>query len=94
MLSKFYSMDECSDHDKVFNHLDKLTTDGKISYEEIDLDIIRIKDEGLNSKEKKDLVKFLESHDVIDYNDLEDDDDFDDEDDLSDYNSLDDDDLF
>lgn len=93
MLSKFYSMDECPDYDKVFEHLDKLVSEDKISYEEVDLDIIRIKDEGLSVKEKKELIKFLESNDVIDYNDMDDEEE-DDDDDLSDYSDLEDDDIF
>lgn len=93
MLSKFYSLDECSDHDKVFKHLDKLVDDGKIFYEEFDKDIIKLRDEGLNTREKKDLIKFLETNDVIDYNEMEDDYDEDDED-LSDYSDIDDDDIF
>ena len=86
MLSKYYSLDECSDRDVVFEHLEMLKEDGKVVFSSIDLDVIRIKDVGLTPKETKDLVKFLEENDVIDYDDfqpstyIEEEDEFDDED--------------
>lgn len=83
MLAKFYSLDECYDQDKVYDRLDELYEDAKIDYEIIEDDLIRIKDTGLTMKEKKELVKFFEENDVIEYNDfdedIEDEDDDDDE---------------
>ena len=93
MLSKFYSLDECQDQEKVFSHLDKLVNDGKLFYEEVETDIIKLRDEGMSVKEKKDLIKFLEANDVIDYNEMDEEDE-EDEEDLSDYSDLDDDDIF
>ena len=89
MLSKFYSLDECSTQDLVYDNLEKLKEDGKISFSTVDLDVIKIKDTGLNVKETKELVKFFEENYVIEYDDFqptsyededEDEDDFDDED--------------
>lgn len=70
-LCKYYSLDECGNVDVVMDHLDKLSDDGKIEYSEIDQDIIKIKDTGLNTKSMKELVAFLNEHDVIDYPDYE-----------------------
>ena len=70
MLSKFYSLDECSTHDEVYEYLETLKEEGKISFSTVDLDVIKIKDTGLNVKETKELVKFLEENDVIEYNDF------------------------
>ena len=86
MLSKYYSLDECSDRDVVFDHLEALKEEGKVVFSTIDNDVIRIKDTGLTLKETKELVKFLEENDVISYDDfqptsyMEEEDEFDDED--------------
>ena len=91
MLSKFYSLDECYDQDKVFDKLDELLEDSKIDYEVYDDDIIKIKDTGLLFKEKKALLKFFEENDVIEYNDFDEDDDEDDDEDFEDEDDYDDD---
>jgi hypothetical protein len=95
MLSKYYSLDECSNRDKVFEHLENLKEEDKIIFTELEIDVIRLKDVGLTLKEVKDLIKFLEENDVIEYDDFEprygddyDDDEEEDEDD--DYNEDDD----
>ena len=44
MLSKFYSLDECSTHDEVYEYLETLKEEGKISFSTVDLDVIKIKD--------------------------------------------------
>ena len=86
MLSKYYSLDECYQKDKVFDHLEDLQNEELIVFEIIDTDIVKIKDIGLGEKQIKELVSFLDDNDVIDYPDYEeyDDDDedlgFDDED--------------
>lgn len=89
MLAKFYSLDECYDQDKVYDRLDELYEDAKIDYEIIEDDLIRIKDTGLTMKEKKELAKFFEENDVIEYNDfdedIEDEDDDDDEEEEEDF---------
>ena len=88
MLSKFYSLDECSTHDEVYEYLETLKEEGKISFSTVDLDVIKIKDTGLTLKETKELVKFLEENDVIEYDDFhsttyeeDEEDDFDEEED-------------
>lgn len=91
MLAKYYSLDECYDQDKVYDRLDYLLNDDKIDYEVYDDDIIKIKDIGLSFKEKKDLLKFFEDNDVIEYDDMdEEDDDYDDDDIDIDEDDLDD----
>ncbi len=83
MLAKYYSLDECYEQDKVYDRLDELFNDAKIDYEIIDDELIRIKDTGLNLKEKKELLKFFEDNDVIEYTEFdeeEDDEEDDDED--------------
>lgn len=92
MLSKFYSLDECSNSDDVISHLASLQNDDKIEFEIVETDMIKLVDtSGLSQKEKKELVKFFQENDVVedseyddddddDYDDGYDDDDFDDED--------------
>jgi len=84
MLHKYYSLDECYEKDKVFEHLENLQDEELIVYEILDSDIIKIKDIGLSDKQTKDLEQFFDSHDVIDY-DYEDFDEDGDEDDFDDY---------
>jgi hypothetical protein len=84
MLSKYYSLDECYQKDKVFDHLENLQNEELIVFEIVDSDIIKIKDIGLSEKQIKELISFLDDMDVIDYPDYEDDDDNDD-DDFDDY---------
>jgi hypothetical protein len=85
MISKYYSLDECSTQDEVFSHLESLQDDGKIYFEIIDLDVIKFKDlGGLTAKEIKDLSKFLYENDVIEYPDYRKDGYYDDDDDFED----------
>lgn len=85
MLNNYYSLDECFTKDEVYEHLEKLEDDGKISFDTVDTDVIKLKDEGLSPKEIKELSKFLEDNDVIQYNgfeaDEEDDEDYEEEND-------------
>jgi len=83
MLSKYYSLDECYQKDKVFDHLENLQNEELIVFEIVDSDIIKIKDIGLSEKQIKELISFLDDMDVIDYPDYEDDDDNDDFDDYT-----------
>lgn len=70
MIGKYYSLDECTNQDEVFSHLDSLQDKGKIIYEVIDIDVIKFKDlTGLNSKELKEFSKYLYENDVIEYPD-------------------------
>jgi hypothetical protein len=77
MLSKYYSLDECYQKDKVFDHLEELQNEELIVFEIMDSELIKIKDIGLSEKQTKDLVDFFDNNDVIDYEY----DDFDDEED-------------
>lgn len=81
---KFYSLDECSNQDKVIMKLDLLADDRKIDYEFVETDLVKIKDISLSVKEIKELNSFFQNNDVIedkDYEDEEEDDDSYDEDD-------------
>lgn len=84
-LSKFYSLDECANQNKVLEKLDKLSDDRKIDYEFVETDLIKVKDLSLTSKEVKELSQFLHDNDVLEDLDFEEDDDF--EDDYDDYDS-------
>lgn len=83
--TKFYSLDECSNQNKVLAKLDILADDRKIDYDFVEADLIKIKDISLTVKEIKELNQFLHDNDVIEDKDYEDDDeDFDDEDEYDD----------
>lgn len=84
MLNKYYSLDECGNKDKVYDYLDTLEEDRKITYEVLDDDVLKIKDIGLTQKETKALLNFFESNDVLVYTDIEDDDDYEEDEDYDD----------
>ena len=44
-----------------------LKEEGKIYFDTVDLDVIKIKDTGLSTKELKDLIKYFEENDIIEY---------------------------
>ena len=71
MLNKYYSLDECYDRDKIFDHLEELQNEELIVFEILDSDMIKIKDIGLSDKQIKELVTFLDESDVIEYPDYE-----------------------
>jgi len=81
MLSKYYSLDECYQKDKVFDHLEDLQNEELIVFEIMDSELIKIKDIGLSEKQTKDLIDFFDNNDVIDYEY----DDYDDEDEDGDF---------
>jgi hypothetical protein len=87
-LLKYYSLDECTDQDKVYEILNDLMADAKISYEEVDTDLIKIKDRGLTNSEIKSVLSKFSKYDVLEYTDLigDDDEDYDDDDDYDDNN--------
>ena len=87
-LFKYYSLDECSEQDKILEKLDKLSDDRKIDYEFVEADLIKVKDLSLTAKEVKELSQFLHENDVIEDLDFGEDDDFDE--DFDDYESEDD----
>jgi hypothetical protein len=84
MLSKYYSLDECYQKDKVLDHLEDLQTEELIVFEIVDTELIKIKDIGLSEKQTKDLLEFFDNNDVIDY-EYDDYDDEDGDDDFDDY---------
>ena len=81
MPGKYYSLDECPDREKVSDYLESLEEEGKIYFESVDEDVIKIIDISLTPKEMKELLKYLDDNDILEVYDIEDDsDDFDDED--------------
>ncbi len=82
-LSKYYSLDECTDQDKIYEILNSLMEDAKISYEEIDTDLIKISDRGMTTTEVKNVLAKFAKYDVLEYTDRIDDDE-DDEDEYED----------
>jgi hypothetical protein len=75
--TKFYSLDECLDQNRVLSKLDLLADDRKIDYELVESDVIKIKDLSLTVKELKELKQFFHDNDVledIDFEEEEDDD--------------------
>ena len=76
-LHKYYSIDECSNEELLFNKLDILQKSGKVSYKKLDRWSIKIQDIDLSSKEEEKLINLLESLDL--YETTVDDDDEDDD---------------
>ena len=79
-LFKYYSLDECREPEKVYSILNDLMSDSKISYRDVDTDIILIEDTGLTIAETKTLIGKLVKYDVLEYTDLDDDEADDDDD--------------
>jgi hypothetical protein len=88
MLSKYYSLDECYQKDKIFDYLEDLQNEELIVFQIIDSEIVKLKDIGLTEKQTKELQQFFDDLDVIDcdYDHLDEDDD--------DFDSFEDDDIF
>lgn len=63
-LKKFYSIDECSNEDLLFEKLDQLQDDGKIEYEYEDNWSIKLVDVELTPTDEKDLINLFEKLDV------------------------------
>ena len=54
MLSKYYSLDECTTKDQVYSYLEDLQDEGKISFTIIEIDeVVKLLDNGLTQKEVK-----------------------------------------
>jgi hypothetical protein len=85
MLSKYYSLDECSNIELVLERLQSLQDDGRIYFSTIEQDVIKIKDSDLTVKETREILSFFEKNDVIEYLDYENiyEDEDDDEDDIN-----------
>lgn len=80
-LCKYYSLDECTSTESVFEILNDLQEDLKIDYELVESDILKIKDTGLSTSEIKSLLNKLNKYDVIDYPDYDDEEEDDEDDD-------------
>lgn len=81
----YFSLDECINQDLIFDKLDKLKDDGKISYS-VDSEIVKLEDLDLEDIDIKELEQLFYNNDVYPYIDLDDeDDDFDYEDEDEDY---------
>jgi hypothetical protein len=87
-LFNYYSFDECSDEQQLFERLDELVNQGKIEYSEQDKYLLKIKDTELDDDEIKDLCEFLDSNNVYPYLGYDESDDY--EDDDYDFNESDD----
>jgi hypothetical protein len=79
-LFNYYSFDECSDEEKLFERLDELTSHDKIEYSEQDKYLIKIKDIELDDDEIEDLCEFLDKNNVYPYLGYDEDDDYSDDD--------------
>ena len=82
--TKFYSLDECLDQNKVLSKLDLLSDDRKIDYEFVESDLIKIKDLSLTTKEMKELKQFFHDNDVLEDIDFEEEDNEDEDEDIYD----------
>lgn len=74
-LFTYYSLSECTTQKKVFQKLDLLVENGKIEYNDHDLDVIKITDIDLDESELEDLVSFLDDNNVMGDLSIEDNDD-------------------
>ena len=74
-LFTYYSLSECTTQKKVFQKLDLLVENGKIEYNDHDLDVIKITDIDLDESELEDLVSFLDDNNVMGDLSIEDSDD-------------------
>mgnify|MGYP003352927486 CR=1 FL=1 len=70
--TKYYSLDECSDKDKVLEKLDVLADDRKIDYEYVEADLIKLKDLSLTIKENKDFKNLYLFYEEIENKYIED----------------------
>jgi len=66
-LFSYYSIDECTDTDKLYEELDKYSDGGLLEYKLEDRDIIKIEDLDLTEDEIEDIEKILDGLDVFPY---------------------------
>ncbi len=69
-----YSFDECKNEDELFDRLDALVEEGKITYVTQDKYILKIEDLDLTSDEVGELLDLFDSLDVFEYYGHQDDD--------------------
>ena len=88
MLSRYYSLDECSNKEKAYEYLGKLEEDSKVVVTTIETDVIKIKDIGLTIKETKDILRYFEDNDIIEYTDIDDEDEDDEDEEFNDFDDF------
>jgi hypothetical protein len=64
-LFTYYSLDECNNRDYIIKMLDELKNDGKIDYNYVESDLIKIEDIDLSDKEIETLIDDFDTYDVI-----------------------------
>jgi hypothetical protein len=64
-LFTYYSLDECNNRDYIIKMLDQLKDDGKIDYNYVESDLIKIEDIDLSDKEIETLIDDFDNYDVI-----------------------------
>ena len=90
-LLTHYSYDECSDENLLFEKLDQLVEDSKISYKIVEKYIFKIEDLELTDEDIDDLLQTFDDLNVLEYFGYDSNDDFDDFDDFEDFEDSDDD---
>jgi hypothetical protein len=89
-LLTHYSYDECTDENLLFEKLNQLVDDSKISYKIEEKYIFKIEDLELTDEDIEDLVQTFDDLNVIEYFGYDSDDDSDDFDDFDDFDESDD----
>jgi hypothetical protein len=89
-LLTHYSYDECTDENLLFEKLNQLVDDSKISYKIEEKYIFKIEDLELTDEDIEDLVQTFDDLNVIEYFGYDSDDDSDDFDDFDDFDDSDD----
>lgn len=84
-LYNHYSIDECSNKEKLFNELNHLKSENKIEWSKEDIDLIKIIDIDLDSDEELDLIETLEKFDLYPFMDYQDGEIYNEEDDYDGY---------
>ena len=74
-LFNYYSIDECSNEDKLYSELDKFVDSGALQYKLEDRHILKISDLDLTEDEIEKISSLLDGLDVFPYLDLHDDED-------------------
>lgn len=94
MILEYYTLDECTNREYIFEKLDDLVDDSKIRYKVLDYaDVIKIRDLSLSLSESKKLLNLFDNYNILEYIGMEEihdidyeDDDYEDVDSYNDYN--------
>lgn len=76
-IFNYYTLDECIDKSSVFEKLDDLKNEGKITYS-VEGDVLKINDIDLEEIDIEEITEVFENNDVYPYLDREEDEDEDD----------------